>query len=135
MSSPPPIGLDWPWCSRACGIFCIEKQWSAFRAPVFRERVGEGGGLPNAAKAVGVEDSFFTDDGEIFGLGLRDEHAIKGVAVGAGKKTGAEGVLDRNGKQLKALAIETAGEVRRQTPCSRNFPETNLSATFPTRTF
>jgi hypothetical protein len=77
----------------------------------------KGERLPNAAKPVSVEKLLFTDDGKIFGLGLGDEHAIEGITVGARKETGAESVLDRDGKQLKALTIEITCEVCGQACC------------------
>jgi len=43
-----------------------------------------GGNLPDAEEVILVENLFVTDDGDVFGLCLGDEHAVEGIFVFAG---------------------------------------------------
>src|SRR5260370_40707190 len=89
--------------------------------------------LPDAAEAVGVEEGLVAENREIFGLSLGDEHSIERVLVRTGKESGANSVLDGNGKELKAFAFKMACESCHQAGCRRKFAEADFASKLPTR--
>ena len=51
---------------------------------------------PNTPDAIAFEDAFICDDRHIFCLCLRNEHAVKGVFVGAWQEASPNTMLCRN---------------------------------------
>jgi hypothetical protein len=49
--------------------------------------------LPETPDPVLIENLIVADDGQIFGLGLGDQHAVEGIFMMAWKESGAEAVI------------------------------------------
>src|SRR5260370_23306948 len=89
--------------------------------------------LPEAAEAAGVEEGFVAEEREIFGLSLGDEHSMERVLVRTGKESGANAVLDGNGKELKSFALKMACEICPQAGCRGKFAEADFGGKLPSR--
>jgi hypothetical protein len=54
------------------------------------------GNLPHSAHAIPIERGIVADNGKVLGLGLGNQHAIKGVLMWSGQETRPDGVLHRH---------------------------------------
>jgi hypothetical protein len=88
---------------------------------------------PDASHAVALESCFVTDDRNMLGLSLGDEHAVEGVLVRAREESGANAMLCRYGQRLKTFAFNQARKIRCQVSRRREFPQPDLDGDFPSR--
>lgn len=58
-----------------------------------------------------IEDAIFANDGQVLRLCLRDQHAVKWVFVGTGKKTSADGVGGGNQERLELVLAKLRFEI------------------------
>jgi len=88
---------------------------------------------PDAANTVGFKDPLVGGDGEVFCLGLGDQHAVKGVFVRSGEEAGANAVVDGNIQGRKPFPAYETLEVRGQFLGSRQASESYFRGDFPCR--
>ena len=60
-----------------------------------------------------IEDPFVADDGKIAALRLRDQQAVEGIAMSAGKQARSLAVFHGDGEFLKAELPDADGKVFR----------------------
>ena len=86
---------------------------------------------PEAANSVGFKDPLVGDDGNVFGLGLGNQHAVKRVFVRSGQEAGANAVVGGNIQRRKPFPVYEALEVSGQFLRSRQPSESQLGGNFP----
>lgn len=92
---------------------------------------GQSGCLPNTTDAIGIEYALVADDGEVFGLSLRNEHAIEGIAMRSGERSGTLTVFEGYSESLKAKPFYPGGYSSGKSGRSRQLADPNLGGDFP----
>jgi len=95
------------------------------------EKAGES--VPEAAELVGVKHAIAADDGQIFGQGLSDQHAVEGIFVRAGKETGTSRMLNGDRKSLDGLTSKNGFEIQNEIMGDGEFSEAAFGGNFPRR--
>ncbi len=83
--------------------------------------------MPNAK----VGDGIAANDGEVFGLGLSDQHPIEGIAMRSREETGAGGVGRGDRKRFERLLREHCVEMESKFRALRELPDAEFCADFP----
>lgn len=86
---------------------------------------------PRAPELVGVKDGVVAEDGKILGLGLGNQHAVEGILVRAGEKSGAGGVSRCNWERFEEFRGEDFVETEREINGVREFSDAGFRGDFP----
>ena len=89
--------------------------------------------VPEAAELIVVEDGVGTDNGEVLGLRLGDQDAVKGVAMRAGEQASTGGMSRGNGQRLKTLLDEDGVELRGEFDALRELANPDFRGYLPGR--
>ena len=89
--------------------------------------------LPNATDLVLIEDPFVAHDGKIAALRLRDQHAVEGIAMSAGKQTRSLAVFNGDGEFVKAELPDADGKVFSHLSRLGKFADPAFGGYFPGR--
>ena len=87
--------------------------------------------LPQAANAELFEARLYGDDYEVARLGLRNEHPVERITVGARQRSRPRGVIDGDWQLLEALSGNDACNVEGYGPGLRQLANTVLSGYLP----
>jgi len=89
--------------------------------------------IPEAAEFVLIENGVGADDRQVFGMGLGDQHAVKGIAVWTRKKAGAGRVNGSDGKRLEQFLGENFVKMQGQFAAEREFANSEFGGDLPGR--
>ena len=88
---------------------------------------------PEATKLVIIKDGIAADDGQVFGLGLSDQHPIEGIAMRSREETGAGGVGGGDRKRFERFLREHCVEMESKFRALGELSDTELGGDFPGR--
>lgn len=89
--------------------------------------------VPKPSELVSVKDGVIAEDGKIFGLGLGDKHAVKGILVGAGEKASTRGMGGSDGKRFKQFRRKDGVKTQREIGGLVEFADTGFRGDLPSR--